>query len=167
MKRIALVHEEFLAEGLPAALHVNGRTDTDFRRWGAYVAGRPEVTHLAYEFTTGTGWAGRREQHAAWLASVGSAAGRPLHLVVRGGAELLPLLASAFERITVLDTSIFMKTMMRRRAVANNNSRLTWRRTRTAVGAPLDDLFAANLETVDGWVGDMVAPPLVTGSIPA
>ena len=52
MMRIAIVHEEFLREGMPAALHVNGRTETDFRRWTAYVAARPEITHLAYEFTT-------------------------------------------------------------------------------------------------------------------
>lgn len=85
IKRIALVHAEFLAEGLPAALHVNGRTDTDFRRWGDYIAARPEVTYLAYEFSTGTGWAGRMEKHAAWLAGLAKAAGRPLALVVRWG----------------------------------------------------------------------------------
>jgi hypothetical protein len=47
IKRIALVHEEFLSEGMPAALHVNGCTETDFGRWGDYVAARPEITHLA------------------------------------------------------------------------------------------------------------------------
>jgi hypothetical protein len=30
IKRIALVHSEFLDEGLPAALHVNGRSEADF-----------------------------------------------------------------------------------------------------------------------------------------
>ena len=54
IKRIGLVHSEFLAAGLPCALHVNGRVETDFRRWAAYVRARPEVTHIAYEFTTGT-----------------------------------------------------------------------------------------------------------------
>lgn len=32
MKRIAIVQSEFSHEGLPAALHVNGRTETDFQR---------------------------------------------------------------------------------------------------------------------------------------
>ena len=162
MKRIAIVHEEFLSEGMPAALHVNGRTETDFQRWGAYVEARAEVTHLAYEFTTGTGWAGRRAQHAAWLAGVAKAAGRPLHLVMRGGVDVLPILSPAFARITVLDTSIFMKTMMRQRAVPAGNSRLAWRRAPTATGAPLDDLFAENLATVDGWLTDIAAPPITT-----
>ncbi len=167
MKRIALVHQEFLSEGMPAALHVNGRTETDFRRWGAYLASRPEITHLACEFTTGTGWAGRREQHAAWLAGLPAAAERPLHLVIRGGTEILPILSQAFARLTVLDTSIFMKTMMRRRAVPADNVRLAWHRAPTATGLPLDDLFAENLATVDGWLGDISAPPIGVEHPPA
>ncbi len=166
MKRIALVHEEFLSEGMPAALHVNGRTDTDFRRWSAYVAARPEITHLAYEFTTGTGLAGQREQHAAWLAGVAAAAGRPLHLVMRGGVEVLPILSPAFARLTVLDTSIFMKTMMRRRAVPAANVRLAWRRATTATGVPLDDLFAHNLATVDGWLAGIAVPSIAAECLP-
>jgi hypothetical protein len=75
MKRIALVHAEFLDEGMPAALHVNGRTDTDFKRWAEFIAARDEITHVAYEFTTGPGWAER-----AWLTGLAADVGRPLHL---------------------------------------------------------------------------------------
>ncbi|MCR9193749.1 MAG: hypothetical protein NXH88_03400 [Hyphomonas sp.] len=159
IKRIAIVHEEFLREGMPAALHTNGRTEADFARWAEYIAARPEITHIAYEFTTGTGWAGRREQHAAWLSAMAEAAARPLHLVVRGGADVLPVLATAFAGVTVLDTSIFMKTMMRRRAYPKSNASLGWRDAPTAPGAPVDELFAENSRTVETWVRDLAAPP--------
>lgn len=89
MKRIGLVHAEFLSEGMPAALHVNGRTDTDFRRWAEFISAREEITHVAYEFTTGPGWAGRRQQHTSWLTGLARDVGRPLHLVVRGGVDVL------------------------------------------------------------------------------
>lgn len=167
MKRIAIIHQEFLSEGMPAALHVNGRTETDFRRWADYVAARPEVTHIAYEFTTGTGWVGRSELHATWLAGLAAAVGRPLHLVVRGGVEALPKLTPAFARITSLDTSIFMKTMMRQRAVPAGNARLAWRRASTPAGAPVDDLFADNLTMVDHWYADVAAPPIAAKLVPA
>lgn len=157
IKRIAIIHEEFLREGMPAALHVNGRTESDFRRWAAYLIGRPEITHLAYEFTTGTGWAGRQEQHAQWLTELAGEAGRPLHLVVRGGLEVLPTLAGAFAGTTVLDTSIFMKTMKRQRAYAKTNAALGWMRSPTERGAPVDRLFADNCQFVEGWVGDIIA----------
>jgi hypothetical protein len=110
MKRIAIVHSEFLSEGLPAALHVNGRTDADFRRCTNYVLMRPEITHLAYEFTTGTGAAGRREKHASWLVELARSVPRPLHLMIRGGAELRRSLNTTFANVTFLDTSVFMKT---------------------------------------------------------
>jgi hypothetical protein len=139
-KRIAITHQEFLSEGLPAALHPNGRTEADFRRWAEYVGVREEITHLAYEFTTGTGWAGRREQHAAWLADLATSVGRPLHLVLRGGLDVLPTLRSAFPSVTLLDTSTFMKTMMRQRAVPAGNSALAWRRSPAEHDAPLDGL---------------------------
>jgi len=53
IKRIALVHSEFLDEGLPVTLHVNGRSEADFKRWTDFLVARPEVTDIAYEFTTG------------------------------------------------------------------------------------------------------------------
>jgi hypothetical protein len=55
IKRIVITHQEILDQGIRAALHVNGRTDTDFRRWTDYLLKRPEIDTLAYEFTTGPG----------------------------------------------------------------------------------------------------------------
>jgi hypothetical protein len=158
MKRIALVHSEFLDEGLPAALHVNGRTETDFRRWGAFIAARTEVSHLAYEFTTGTGRAARRDLHADWLVGVVAAAGRPLDLVMRGGIDLLPRFTAVFNRVSVFETWSFMKTMKRRRAVSRANDSPSWRRAPTAVGAPLDLLLAANRTEVRQWIERKAAP---------
>jgi len=156
MKRIAIVHEEFLHEGLPAALHVNGRTETDFGRWAAYIQERPEVTHLAYELTTGTGRAGRLKQHAVWLQQLATAVNRPLHLVVRGGLEKLPALARSYAGLTFLDTTVFMKTMMRQRAYPKSDATLGWRGSPTEPGAPVDSLFAENWRIRESWVSDFI-----------
>jgi len=157
IKRIALVHHELICEGVAAALHINGRTETDFRRWADFVNIRPEVTHLAYEFTTGTRWAGRREQHVAWLCELANAIKRPLHLIVRGGAEIVPELARAFSVITVLETVSFIKTMMRHRAESNGNSHLRWISEPTSLGAPLDVLFAHNIAVVRARLEQLTA----------
>jgi hypothetical protein len=153
MKRIALVHHEFQSEGLPAALHVNGRTDTDFRRWTDFIAARPEITHLAYEFTTGTGWAGRQELHASWLCDLAAGVGRPLTLVLRGGIDVAATLARSFAHVTMIDTSSFIKTMMRKRA--SLNGRMNWLPAPTDAGVPVDDLFAENLRVVQQWIGEI------------
>jgi hypothetical protein len=161
MKRIGLVHEEFLSEGLPAALHVNARTETDIQRWTDYVGSRPEITHVAYEFATGTGWAGRQEVHARWLAGMASAIGRPLHLVVRGGIDVLPILANAFTGLSVVETSIFMKTMKRRRAAFEVTGALKWEPVLTPAGALLDELLAENYTTVEAWLRPLAIPSTI------
>jgi hypothetical protein len=155
IKRIALVHAEFQEESLLAALHINGRTERDFERWGNFIAAREEITHLAYEFTTGTGWAGRQEQHAAWLSALTQRVGRPLHLVVRGGTDVLPVLARAFAGVTVLETTSFMKTMNRQRVSSDGR---TAKAAPTPEGAPLDDLFLANTAAIAARLGALVAP---------
>lgn len=147
MKRIAITHSEFLDEGLQAALHVNGRTERDLQRWTEYVGARQEVKYIAYEFTTGTRLAGRREQHAAWLAKLAVDVGRPLHLVLRGGVELLPMLRQTFCNVTMISTTPFMKAMMRKEAIVGDGT-TRWRDAPTPPGSPLDDLLAANIEAI-------------------
>lgn len=147
MKRIGIVHSEFMAAGIASALHVNGRTDTDFLRWAHFLNEHEETTHIAYEFTTGSGWARRANLHADWLSELASRVNRPLHLVMRGGIELLPPLGKAFANITVLETSAFMKTMKRQRATVEGNSRIVWSSCPTEHGIALDDLFEFNVAT--------------------
>lgn len=158
MKRIGLVHEEFQSEGLPTALHVNARTDTDIQRWTDYICNRPEITHIAYEFATGTGWAGRQEIHARWLTGIACAVRRPLHLIVRGGIDVLPILANSFAKVSIIETSIFMKTMKRRRAVVDDTGALKWMAALTPAGAPLDALLAENYAIIEKWLAPLAIP---------
>ncbi len=72
---------------------------------------------------------------------------------------MLPVLVASFARITVLETSIFMKTMMRQRAYPKGNAALGWTGTPAATGKQLDDLFADNHEVVEAWLRNLAAPP--------
>jgi hypothetical protein len=159
MKRIPLVHEEFLSGGVPAALHVNARTDRDWERWGEYIAARPEVTHIAFEFATGAGWAGRIGWHVSQLAKLARDVNRPLHLVVRGGGRALPALAAAFPQMTWLDTATYMRTIRRRRAVVLPSGAMRWRHAPTDAGEPLDALLAANWTAAELSHGLLVKRP--------
>jgi hypothetical protein len=148
MKRIAIVHEEFLSEGMPAALHVNARTDEDWERWKDYIAARSEVTHVAFEFGTGAGWAKRIEWHMNKLIGLAAAIRRPLHLVVRGGSRVMPALAMAFSGVTLLETSVFMKTIRARKRATLTAGTVSWRPSPTDVSEPLDALLTENWEAV-------------------
>lgn len=154
IKRIGLVHYEFLDEGLPAALHINGRTDADFFRWTDYLIKRPEITHVAYEFRT---MSGRQEAHVEWLIGVAGSVGRPLHLIMRGGTEYLLLLSAASTNITFLDTTVFMKTVNRQRAYRTEDGGVDWKRHLTKEGAPLDKLLSGNASIRAQWLTDLAA----------
>jgi hypothetical protein len=65
IKRIGLSWAELMASGTPAALHINARTDHDYTRWTRFIAERPEVTVLAFEFGTGAGYSAQPSHGAA------------------------------------------------------------------------------------------------------
>jgi hypothetical protein len=144
MSRIAIAHWEMHEGGLPAALHVNGRTDYDFARWVAFLREHPEITHISYEFTTGTSRLPRRAFHVRQLLALREAVSRPLQLVVRGGSECLPLLAEKYERVSMLDTAPFMKAQKRQQAEPMGNDRVRWASSPTIGGEKIDRLFNEN-----------------------
>lgn len=163
MKRIAIVHSEFQAGGLATALHVNGRTEADFRRWADLVSERNEITHLAYEFTTGAGRAERKSLHIQWLRTIAERANRPLTIVLRGGLDALPALSQAFEAVVVLESSAFMKAMKRQRAVAVGNVGVRWEPCPTHPGESLGGLFEANSKVLNSMVSLLAAHSISTG----
>ena len=145
VKRIALCHEEFLREGLRAALHVNARTERDWERWTEYVAARDEVRDIAYEFATGAGRAGRMDWHVRRLVGLGREVGRKLHITVRATPpEVVGRLAQVFDGVTFLDTNAFMKTVKRQRGCVRSDGSVGWDSRPTARDAPVDELLAHN-----------------------
>lgn len=152
LKRIATTYAEFIDEGLPAALHVNGRNDNDFLHWKEFIRERPEISHLSYEFGTGAKFSERITQHVNWLCSLAEDVKRPLTLVVRGGLDALPSLSSSFSSVVFIDTSVFMRTMKRRLAVREGNKGLAWRSSPTLPGASLNTLFLHNASEMQATV---------------
>lgn len=107
------------------------------------------MTHVAFEFQTGAGWAGRIDWQAAQLVHLAKGAGRPLHLLVRAaGADVLPDLITAFGEITVLDTTSFMKAVYRQRGIETASGKIDWETSLTAPNAPVDELLTHNWSLV-------------------
>ncbi|RUV74879.1 MAG: DUF4417 domain-containing protein [Mesorhizobium sp.] len=148
MKRILLAWTEVAAAGLRAALHVNARTDHDYHRWADLIAKRPEIETLAFEFATGGGRGERIDWHVDQLCKLTDQVSRPLTLVIRGGGRKAPQLRRHFASVTLIDTEAFARAIRRRRAMLTESGRLKWASSPTPKGAPIDDLFAHNVEIV-------------------
>ncbi len=148
MKRIMLAWVEMAEAGLPAALHVNARTERDYQRWGEAIAARPEIQSIAAEFATGAGRGTRIDWHVARLRRLAADVDRPLRLIVRGGARVLESLRQSFDAVTVIDTDAFHKTRCRKQAYFTESGKLNWRGHPTATGELLDALLQHNVVTV-------------------
>ena len=160
MKRILLAWTEMAAAGLPAALHVNGRTLHDYARWGDLIADRPEIEILAFEFATGCGRGERIDWHVAQLCALADRVGRPLALVNRGGGRKLGKLRRHFAHVALVDTEAFSRTIRRRRADLTESGRLRWAKFPTPEGVPIDDLLAHNVALVRAFYEKWAKPAL-------
>ena len=148
MKRILLAWVEMAQAGLAAALHLNARTDADYRRWSRLIRDRDEIQVIAFEFATGCGQGDRIDWHVQQLCQVADTAGRPLSLVMRGGARKLPEIRQHFAQVTLVETEAFARTMRRRRAILTEGGRLRWVASPTPEGKPIDELLAHNIGLV-------------------
>ena len=131
---------------MPCALHPNGRTEQDFVRWGRFIASRDEIQVLAYEFTTGPGRKSRKEFHLEQLARLADVAKRDLDIIIYGKPDVIPTLLQSFRKVVYIETTSFMKTIKRQRAVRKKNDALAWLPAPTKIGEMIDPLFAHNVE---------------------
>jgi len=145
MKRIILAFTEMAQAGLPAALHLNARTERDYERWADLITARPEILCIAVEFATGAGRGNRIDWHVGRLQDLATRVSRPLRLVMRGGNRALEPLRLYFESVTMIDTDSFNKTRCRRQAYFTDAGKLVWRSHLTATGEPLDELLQQNV----------------------
>src|SRR5262249_54158581 len=114
MKRIAICWHELATRRIPAALHLNARTDRDWCRWREFLAAHPEISAVAFEFSTGAAARARAQWHLRQLQAVADEAKRPLTLVVRGGRALLHELRGHFGQVALIATDPLMRARKRR-----------------------------------------------------
>lgn len=157
MKRIGKAWQEIVATGVPGAYHLNARTPKDYARLTAFIAERPEVTDVAFEFKTGASWRRRLPFHVEELTQLAARAGRPLSLTMIGGITVLPELAAAFERVIYIDTSAFMNSVYRQRLYLGNDGKMKKYPELTLVGQPIDGLLVENLAAMKARIESLLS----------
>lgn len=141
MKRIAWMWYSMNEAGLPTALHINGRTDHDFERWADFIAARPEVTSIAFEFLTGAKLGADAERYIARLAELRANVSRPLLIAVRGAAEYAHRLEKYFDQVMWLDATPYFKAVHRQEPTFGADDVLRYRPREGGRDAPVGSLF--------------------------
>lgn len=157
MKRIGAAWQEIVGAGIAGAYHLNARTPHDYQRLTTFIAQRSEVTDVAFEFKTGAAWRKRLSFHLAELAQLAIRVGRPLHLVMIGGMIAVPALASAFDRVTYIDSSAFMNSVHRQRLYVGNDGKMKKVSELTLIGQSIHELLSDNVGTLRSRVESLLA----------
>lgn len=142
MKRQVIAWHELTEAGIPAALHINARSDRDYQRFLEFIRQYEAVRCVSFEFGTGARRPSRRDWHIRRLCRLAHEVDRPLRIVVRGGFSAVAQLREHFSSVTMIDSTPVLKTMKRR---IRRQDAPGYRRTFTLLGQPLDELLADNI----------------------
>jgi hypothetical protein len=148
IKRIGLVWDELVSQGIPTSLHVNGRTNKDWENWTDFIREREEIKCISFEFATGGTIAEQGEYYTKNLIKLAEIVGRDLRLVIRGGQKYVGQLYRVFSGLVFLDSTTFMKTIKRRSLNWQPGDVLTDYKSKTKINEPLDFLLQKNLKTM-------------------
>jgi hypothetical protein len=160
MKRIVICWEELACLGLTTALHLNGRTDQDWARWLRFLQDHPEITAVAFEFTSGTASPERAVWYARHLIRVSENIQRELTLIVRGARIFLSHFAQSFKQVVYVSADPFIKTVKGRKSLRwDGTSRPKWTVNHTSPGEPLDSLLAQNIQTMSQLIAHQMSQP--------
>ena len=152
IKRSLLCAEELGKAGLSVIPYVAGITAADWERWADFLKEQNQITMVCKEFQTGPSKKTIGEWHIHRLQELQQRLGRALHVIAIGGRRYRRQLR-AFERITIMDSAPFMRTMHRRQFCNNR-----WQETPTPHGAPLDDLLAHNITVYTSHINQSHIP---------
>ena len=150
MKRIAICWYELAQAGLPVALHINGRTDRDFERWTEFLVEHKEVTILSFEFQTGPKCPGRATWYVKKLVALANSIDRPISLIIHAGINHLQHLQEAFQRVTLVDSTPYLKASNYKQMKTSGDCRVHWLRADQKISR--DSLLKHNIRAYGEWV---------------
>jgi hypothetical protein len=148
MKRIAWTWFHMVEAGIPTALHINGRTDHDFKRWANFAARQKNLKAVAFEFLTGAEPVEDGRRYVARLIDFVKTSGRSdLLLVIRGGPQWADELRSHFSQVILLDAGPYFKTVKRQRLEVNQHGKLSYIRHTTKTPSEMRALLRHNVNS--------------------
>jgi hypothetical protein len=149
-KRILLAAERLSRAGVRVALHLNALTKADWTCWLAFLREHTEVTTITVEFQTGP-----LANHAIGqqvfeeLDDLLDRIGRPLHILLVGGARFYLQARERRWNFTLIDSNPFMFAQNRRMLEKSKSGSYALKFVPTQPGAPVHHLFEANLNVYE------------------
>ncbi len=146
IKRQLLCISELSAAGVSVVPHISATMPKDWSNWRSFLDEHIEIQHIAFNFQTGYSKPHVGSKALSLLFQLQQDLGRDLSLIMIGGSQFLSAATMHFSRLTVIDSTPFMKSFMRRRLILNGTGKQTWVKYPTKLGTPIDHLLHMNAE---------------------
>lgn len=143
--------EEMQTAGVNVAPHLSAATERDWDFWRGYLADNPGIKYVAKEFQTGNKPVRYGMNSVDEIEAIQQYIGRPLHVIMIGGARLTEYGASRFEQLTILDSRPFMSAL-NRRAFQSRGRPSIWTEDPTLPGFGIDGVLLHNFELYSAWI---------------
>ena len=142
---------ELARAGIPVVPHLNSVGPGDWVFWRRYLNANRSIRMVAIEFQTGHKSRRQGRKVLDNIARTQRQLDRPLHLVLVGGAQSLEYAAARFQRLTLIDSTPFHKTMQRF-CFDPQSAPKPWQDGFTLYGQKLDDLLVENISGYAEWI---------------
>lgn len=147
IKRQLLCLSELSAAGVSVVPHISATMPHDWNNWKSFLTEHIDIQHIAFNFQTGYTKLHEGGKALTRLIRLQQDLGRDLSLLMIGGSQFVSDAMMHFARLTVIDSTPFMKSYMRRRLVMNGTNKRYWVKSPTAPKAPIDTLLQSNVDS--------------------
>lgn len=152
IRRMQIVASQFSSAGLKVVPHIHATKDSHWRIWTDFLSAQQQITHVCVEFQTGCKQREQADAMAYRLMELQEQIGRSLSLIIVAGRQHIDLLRRRFERISLIDSQVMMKSVNSRKALVGQNGKLEWSNSFVAGEGRLERLFRENLITYTTYV---------------
>lgn len=146
---------EFINAGITTIPHLNSVMPGDWWLWRRFLKRNATISVIAIEFQTGHKNPKQGRKTIEQLSLAQRDIGRPLHLVLIGGAQFIEYAATRFSQITLVDSTPFHKTMHRCR-FDHAAGKQPWSAGFKLIGQKLDSDLLENITSYGNWIAERI-----------
>jgi hypothetical protein len=155
-KRQVLCLSELSIFAVSVVPHLSAVMPQDWDFWARFLRRQPQLNYVAINFQTGNKSAVEGMKALDQAMRIQRFIGRPLSLILIGGAQFLYEAGRRFDSVTLVDSAPFFKAMHRRWFRPTGLLR-RWQDTYTLETQPVDHVLQHNTAEYSRWASEVLA----------
>lgn len=150
-KRQLLCLAEMSDAGISVVPHLSALMPADWTFWTDFLRSNNQLHHVALNFQTGNKNSNEGHKVIDRVRKIQDSIGRPLSLMLIGGAQFIAYAARQLGRFVLIDSEPFAKAH-RRRVFRPDSDKRRWEETWSLERQPIDHILQGNVDGYARWI---------------